>query len=69
MRRYLSDTDGARVEAAAVRFIRRHQLDVFDGSPEGFSRSDDLAAHLCGVDDKYLSRLWDRCWDRAVKEQ
>lgn len=65
--RRLTDTDTARIEAAAVRFAARHGLG--DVSPD-HTGMDSAAAYLdCHVDggeDKRLARLWQAAFCRAL---
>jgi len=63
--RRLTDTDNARLEAAAVRFAARHGLgDITADATGSGSAAAYLDCHLS--DDKRLARLWQAAFCRAL---
>jgi len=65
--RRLTDTDNARLEAAAVRFAARHG---FGDITTDYTGEDSAAAcldcHIMASDDKRLARLWQAAFCRAL---
>lgn len=67
--RKATDIDHERIEAAAERFVKRHNVDISIQLVYGDKPTvSDALENEIGSDD-HLRKLWMQCWRRAVGEK